>query len=739
VSRRAKASCVAAYFGCAAVSLLAATLLLRLWRMDLRVPLDYSGDALQYEFVIKSVIDHGWYLTNPDIGAPNGLQLYDFPVCANDTVHLLLIKGMSLFSRDWALLTNLYFLLGFPLISVSALAVFRRYRVAYAPAIAGAVLYSFLPSRLFRGETQLFLDMFYVVPLLVLVVLWVCSDHPPLTREGRGFPRIALRRGRSLAALGICVLSGSSSLYYSFFAACLLLVGGFLASFDRRSTRNARSGLLLAAVLGATVVANLLPTFVYQARHGANAEVTVRPARDAEIFGMKVAPLLLPVDGHRIDALRHIKEHYDGGAPRGETTATSLGVVGSVGFLFLLGSLLMRALRKHEAGNEQHTPDGEQHGEVLRWLAVLNVVAVLLGTIGGFGSLIALLITPQIRVYSRLSVFIGFLALFAMVLLLDRLVRRLPRASTLAPLLVLAVGLLDEVPPMVVRPYAGVARWFASDADFVHRIEATLEPGSIVFQLPYMRFPEGMPLLKMGEYDLLRPYLHSRSLRWSFPAVRGRSGDVWMQDMAEREPVAMVRALADAGVKGIMIDRDGCADSGAAIESALSNWLHAQPLVANETRFSFFDISAHTGLWSAGSERAREIALHPPVASWVNGCYPSEATSEKDKASFRWCSGSGEITIDNETPYPRRITLSMTFFAARPPAQLTLEGDLFSVDLKLPPDKLPFARDIDLSPGRHTIRFHCDGRPADAPGDRRTLVWGASFFRLDEALPSDAP
>ena len=51
------------------------------------------------------------------------------PVSAHDTVHLALIRIMALASHDWALLFNLYFLLGFPLIALSALAVFRRFGV----------------------------------------------------------------------------------------------------------------------------------------------------------------------------------------------------------------------------------------------------------------------------------------------------------------------------------------------------------------------------------------------------------------------------------------------------------------------------------------------------------------------------------------------------------------------------------------------------------------------------------
>src|SRR4029079_4241684 len=109
-----------AYLLAALTSILAAILLLQLWKADLRVPFDYGGDALSFSIVVKSVVDNGWYLHTPQVGARFGLDMHDFPFA--DSLHLLVIKGMSLFTGDWALLFNLYFLLGFPLIAMAAMA-----------------------------------------------------------------------------------------------------------------------------------------------------------------------------------------------------------------------------------------------------------------------------------------------------------------------------------------------------------------------------------------------------------------------------------------------------------------------------------------------------------------------------------------------------------------------------------------------------------------------------------------
>src|SRR5215831_12797263 len=92
----------------AAITVLATFLVLQLWDANLRVPFHYGGDALVFGLLTKSVVDHGWYLTNPHLGAPGVLQMHDFPFF--DWIHILAWKVMSWFTSDWALIFNLYFL-----------------------------------------------------------------------------------------------------------------------------------------------------------------------------------------------------------------------------------------------------------------------------------------------------------------------------------------------------------------------------------------------------------------------------------------------------------------------------------------------------------------------------------------------------------------------------------------------------------------------------------------------------
>src|SRR6266852_9281504 len=132
---------------------------LKLWKADLHVPFVYSGDPLAV-FVysgdqlamqawVKGLIDNPWYLHNRFLGAPGTMEMEDYPIA--DSLHFLLLKAISLASKDSAFVMNVYFLLTFPLATLSALIVFRRFQVSYGPALVGSLLFAFTPYHFFWG------------------------------------------------------------------------------------------------------------------------------------------------------------------------------------------------------------------------------------------------------------------------------------------------------------------------------------------------------------------------------------------------------------------------------------------------------------------------------------------------------------------------------------------------------------------------------------------------------------
>jgi hypothetical protein len=122
----------------AAVSVAALALLGGYSRIDL--PFAYSGDVIATGAGIKGMIDHGWYLVNPSVGAPGVMNVADFP--GTDIFGLALMKAISWFSGDWAVVMNVFFLLGFPLAAMSALAALRSLGIGRIPAAVAALLFA---------------------------------------------------------------------------------------------------------------------------------------------------------------------------------------------------------------------------------------------------------------------------------------------------------------------------------------------------------------------------------------------------------------------------------------------------------------------------------------------------------------------------------------------------------------------------------------------------------------------
>ena len=139
---------------------------MKLWKASLAVPFGYlpGGDALCYSIIVKGLIDNGWYWQNHFLGMPTGLDLYDFPL--SDGIHFLFIKFLSLFSTNYAVVLNLYFLLNFPLTALTSLFVFRRFGLSYGPSIVGSLLFTFLPYFFRRGEGHFFYALCYPIPLV---------------------------------------------------------------------------------------------------------------------------------------------------------------------------------------------------------------------------------------------------------------------------------------------------------------------------------------------------------------------------------------------------------------------------------------------------------------------------------------------------------------------------------------------------------------------------------------------
>jgi phosphoglycerol transferase len=576
---------ISLYVAAAALPIGIIAWLMGLWAADISVPFAYGGDATSLLAGVKGLFETGSTLTNPSLGAPGIAQFYDIP--GSDGLNYLVLRVIGLFAGGSGTAVNLFYLAGYSAVGVATAFVLRRLHLSRLSSLGVAVLFALLPFHYMSGENHLFLATYWIIPLLVLVLVWLDSPEPPLVAQivGQRFP-FALRNRRSIAALVICGAAGASGVYYMFFGCFFLAVVGLRAALRDRSYRVALAAAVLVLASGIVFAAQMVPTVVYAAQHGKNPAAAVRNPFEAETYGLRITQMLLPVMDHRVPSMAAMRARYMAASPGGNTEANlaALGIVGSLGFVLSMSAVLLGWPRSRR-GTEGRP--GTDEPVSLRLLGFLTVSSVLLGTVAGFGAVFAAAVTPQIRAYNRISVFIALFALVTLGVVADRFLGLRKGAAwrvagSVVVALVVIFGVLDQTPASLDGGVKYAAAVYAADAAFGEQVQGELPAGASIFQLPYLPFPESPPMYGMADYQPFRGYLHTTGLRWSYGSVKGRPDATWQETTAALPAPAMVQQLRAAGFTAIWVQLNGYEDGGTAIRAALDGLLGPPATVSGD-------------------------------------------------------------------------------------------------------------------------------------------------------------
>jgi phosphoglycerol transferase len=705
------------YAAAAAASLVIVTVVMQLWRANLRIPFAYANsDELTVAMGAKWLIENPWIIYNPHLGMPFGTSMYDWP--QPDTFYYFVFKLLGLCTSHFGVVMNLFFLATFPATALCTLWSLRQLRIGYAAALLSSLLYTFLPYHFQRGEVHLFLAAYQMVPLVCLLALRL------LRAEGffvQAASRAKLRfelHGRVAAPLAICALVGCSGTYYAFFACFLFAVAGALGCARERRVAPLLTATFLIGVIVAAGVLSVAPHLLYG--HG---NLAAREAADAETYGLKITQMLLPVSGHRLPALAQFKQRYYAGAPLvNENDSAALGAMGACGFLFLLALIGL-----HAAGVRTRwlAPEDRVY---LSGAAVLALAATLLGTIGGFGSLTAL-VYPQIRSYNRISVFVAFFALYAVGLVLDRAVAARLRtwlAGTgycAALALLLLFGVWDQTTRVMIPPYRATAAVFHSDQSFVYAIEAAVPRDAMIFQLPYLPYPYA------ARYDHAKGYLHSQQLRWSYGAMQGNKSDLWQRAVSVKPAPEMLAEVVAAGFAGVYLDREGYPDRGATLERQIATATGSKPIVSSDNRLTFFAFPpgfAATSAEIATTAEPEQLLPGDLRIQYRAGFYEEERHLQR---VWHWSRAQSELRI--KSPREQAVRLTMLLVTGHSQAStVKISGSLVNDEVRVNSDGARVQRKLLLPAGESILRFSCDAPPVDAPKDPRTMIFRVEDFSV---------
>ncbi len=109
----------------------------------------------------------------------------------------------------------------------------------------------------------------------------------------------------------------------------------------------------------------------------------------------------------------------------------------------------------------------------------------------------------------------------------------------------------------------------------------------MLFQLPVVDFPEGLRVREASDYEHLRPYLHSRQLRFSYGSDKGRPREAWQRRVEALEPEAMADALERMGFAGLLVIRKAYEDGARELRERLAATGRLETLSSPDDDFLF--------------------------------------------------------------------------------------------------------------------------------------------------------
>ncbi|MBL9210361.1 MAG: hypothetical protein JNL92_07820 [Opitutaceae bacterium] len=663
------------------------------------LPTIYGGDALEIYARIAAAAEGDAAPLRPQVisrlGAPHGANWNAYP--SSDVVllwaigHLAGLIGVFPAANAALLFANL----------TAALALYgsaRWLRVRWEWAFTAALLFAFTLQTFQRGISHLFLIFSWTVPLALVACGLVAGSR-----------RLAPGRRTGLFCVGTAAAIGAGNPYVLFLF--LQLMGWALIAQwcgDRRRENLVTGGLALAAAL-ASFAAFESHLWAYR-RDTAAVSPLVRNYAGTELYAMKPLELLVPPPGHRWEALAEFGHRYLRWSEfrSGESSMSYLGLAGIAGLAWL-GIVSVRRLLRRQGPPAPALATG--------WIVAFS-------SLGGVTNIFALLTGLVVfRATNRFSIFISAVALLFLATQLSRWSARRPRWLTVGlAALVAVVGLADQMPRGAGPQWqADIAGRVAADRAFGQRLETQLPPGAMVFQLPVLDFPEATPPHQLEDYTYFRPYLATRSLCFSYGALRRRSRSHWQRDLADASPPELVARLERYGFAAVYFHRAAFPDRGEQLLRELAAAGRTERIVSP-------DREQVAVLLEPRSQPEKPLARRPTFGRGWHQARPGE---------LRWAYRNAALSYYNPlpNPVPCRLRFALTSAGERdltirvngqPMAQARIDGDRHAIEF-----------DVALQPGVNRLDLETP-QPAVRANQGRNQLRTFGIHELTLSL-TDAP
>lgn len=552
-------------------------------KVDLNTPLiGYSGsDDMSVLVDAKLIAQTGGTMVNNSIGAPFGSNGYDFLANSMHNFDTLVLKLCVQIFKEPAISVNMFYLSLFIMIGAISFFVMRQLKIRPLYAILGSLTFEFMPYIFIRGVAHIVLSAYMFVPLSILLCIWAFTEKGFLIPNRNFFKN----KKNIIAIISTVLIANNGIAYYAFFTCLFLFIVMLSKVIKTKKLSSVVSPIILIVLISFFTAINLIPSRIYNSQNGVNTAAVTRSLADAEQYGLKIAQLFLPVNGHGIPKLKKLIYKYNTEMPLvNENRSAYLGIVGIIGFIILL-LFLVRKSKNFESDNINR----------LKILSEMNVFGVLFATIGGFSSLFSIVTSEMIRSHNRISIFIAYICILSVMLFLEEITKKNNRKIIyIIAVIICTLGILEQVPANITRNHSAISTEYKSDAAFVAKIESEVPSGSMIYQMPYHKTPEGGSVNAMGDYQLYVGYIHSKDLKWSFGAVKGRAGDKWFETVSSYPLDKQIKTISLAGYNGIYIDtRAYTKQNLATLEKSIEAIIGEPPIQSSDKNLIFFNMTGY--------------------------------------------------------------------------------------------------------------------------------------------------
>lgn len=498
---------------------------------NLKNPLQYQWDSLVVLSLAKVVGNHEVPLNAPpfikNLGAPFGADWSSFPF-GRDLIWSTFEVLMNFMGLCMA--ANVLLLIAHVSSAITTYISLRWVGSQVLWAFVFSICFGLAPFLFWRSWNHIMIAFVYAVPIF-------CAATYHLFNNGVDF----LKNKKNLLILALISTVLGGGIYYQAVYFCLLFTAAIFLILNKKSLKSGAWVFFFAALLAGFFILQSWPVYFDSLKNGKNFEAVVRHYSDVQIGALKPLELFLPGPHSGLPILSQISQFYlnqDVFTRYGisaEMFAAYLGLPGILAFLSLLGFTGFQILKR----NEQ---------QISGWFwFVLGIFSF--SVIGGLGGVAGLGKFYLLRGANRFSIFILAASFFFLAALLTKHQAKLGKPASYAIGLLFVLLALGEV---ALRPFAQKMKspdaiTLTNDTVFFGNLESQLAPGSMIFNLPPTRFPEG-PLW----YPELRGFLASDSLRFSYGSVAGRAREGWQEEVFQLPPPEMVVALERYGFSGIL-------------------------------------------------------------------------------------------------------------------------------------------------------------------------------------------